>query len=141
MAEVRDVAEHILSRLGEISTLKLQKLVYYAQAWHLVWENRPLFASRIEAWANGPMCPDLYELHRGKYDISTVRGRSDRLSEDEAESVDAVVKFYKKYDGQQLSDLTHDEAPWQQARKGLEPLERGDKEITRASMKKYYASL
>ena len=52
-----------------MTTMKLQKLIYYSQAWSLVWDEKPLFAERIEAWANGPVCPDLYNLHRGRYTV------------------------------------------------------------------------
>lgn len=44
-----DVAAAILERTGPLDTFKLQKLVYYAQAWHLVWDNEPLFEEPIEA--------------------------------------------------------------------------------------------
>jgi len=59
MANVRDVAQYILGKVGQTSTWKLQKLVYYSQAWHSVWEDEPLFDAGIEAWANGPVCPEL----------------------------------------------------------------------------------
>lgn len=56
--KVNNVARYILERQeGRVSTMKLQKLVYYAQAWNLVWDEKPLFNSRIEAWANGPITP------------------------------------------------------------------------------------
>ena len=68
MANVNDVARYILERQGEnLSTMKLQKLVYYAQAWSLVWDEKPLFSSRFEAWANGPVCRELYNQHRGHF--------------------------------------------------------------------------
>ena len=68
MVTVFDVSKYIVDELGEISTWKLQKLVYYCQAWSLVWDERPLFGSSIEAWANGPpACRDLYSLHKGQY--------------------------------------------------------------------------
>jgi len=54
---VIDVSRYILERMGEMTAMKLQKLCYYAQAWSLVWDERPLFDERIEAWANGPVCP------------------------------------------------------------------------------------
>ena len=53
MATVFDVAAYILKQRGEITTMKLQKLVYYCQAWHLVWEDEPLFRERIFATATG----------------------------------------------------------------------------------------
>src|SRR5665213_2316970 len=61
LASVDDVAAAILKRTGAIDTFKLQKLVYYCQAWHLVWDGVPLFKARIEAWANGPVVPKLYQ--------------------------------------------------------------------------------
>lgn len=66
--KVNNVARYILERKGgHMSTMKLQKLVYYTQAWSLVWDEKPLFDSRIEAWANGPIIPDLYDQHRGLF--------------------------------------------------------------------------
>ena len=73
---VVDVARYILDTLGEMTTWKLQKLCYYAQAWSLVWDDSPLFEDRIEAWANGPVVPALYEQHRGQYYIQTIIGGS-----------------------------------------------------------------
>jgi hypothetical protein len=55
-ATVFDVAAYILEKKGEMSAWRLQKLVYYSQAWSLVWDERPLFDEPIQAWANGPVC-------------------------------------------------------------------------------------
>ena len=57
MANVFDAAAYILEKQGAMTAMMLQKLVYYAQAWSLVWDQRPLFGNKIEAWANGPVCP------------------------------------------------------------------------------------
>ena len=70
MANVKDVAAYILEKLGEITAMKLQKLAYYSQAWSLVWDEKLLFPERIEAWANGPVVPDLYEAHKGVFKLS-----------------------------------------------------------------------
>lgn len=67
MIAVVDIAEYILERQGPMTTMKLQKLVYYSQAWHLAWDGEPLFEARIEAWANGPVVPELHALHKGKF--------------------------------------------------------------------------
>ena len=141
MASVHDVAECILSQTGRITTWKLQKLVYYAQAWHLVWDEEPLFNEPIEAWANGPVCPDLYKTHRRAFIVSTVRAQADRLTDSERESVEVVVTHYKKFTGQELSDLTHSEPPWQEARKGLTPKQRGGRVISHQSLAEYYGAL
>ncbi len=54
---VESVAAYILSQHGKLSAMKLQKLVYYCQAWSLVWDEAPLFQEQIQAWANGPVVP------------------------------------------------------------------------------------
>jgi hypothetical protein len=64
------VAEAILEHFDKpISTMKLQKLVYFAQGWSLGLTGKPLFDDESEAWASGPASPALYGLHRGEYSI------------------------------------------------------------------------
>lgn len=142
MATVHDVAAYILEKQGEMTAMKLQKLVYYSQAWSLVWDEEPLFPERIEAWANGPVVPALYELHRGQFKLSEwPQGNPETLTPDQKETIDEVLKFYGPRPSQWLSDLTHRELPWIEARRGLGPSERGSREITYASMAEYYGSL
>ncbi len=142
MASVHDVAAYILEKKGRMTTMKLQKLVYYSQAWSLVWDENPLFPERIEAWASGPVVPDLFRHHKGKFDVdSWPKGKAKHLKKFEQETIDAVLGFYGDKPSQWLSDLTHAEAPWKEARKGLFPTERGSEEITHASMMEYYSSL
>jgi uncharacterized phage-associated protein len=57
-----EVALYILSKQGPMTGTKLAKLLYYSQAWHLVWHGEPLFGDRIEAWAGGPMFPGLWDV-------------------------------------------------------------------------------
>lgn len=144
MATVFDVAKYILKETGPLSTMKLQKLVYYAQAWSLVWDDAPLFHEKIEAWANGPVAPSLFELHKGRYNVrSNFFRKADisSLSENQKDTVDRVVDFYGDKSAQWLSDLTHSEAPWVDARRGIPDGERGSSEITWESMAEYYGSL
>ena len=141
MASVHDVAAYILNNTGPMTAMKLEKLVYYCQAWSLVWEERPLFRERIEAWAAGPVVPALYYHHRGQFEVNGWNGNPSALSQQQLETIDAVLKFYAAHTSQWLSDLTHREEPWIKARTGLASLERGNREITHASMHEYYASL
>lgn len=137
-----DVANYILAKLGRLSTLKLQKLVYYAQAWSLVWDEEPLFLDKIEAWASGPVIKRLYNAHRGKYAISRIpNGDARKLKSYQRETINAILRFYGDKPPQWLSDLSHMEDPWKNARKGLSLGERGNAEITRAAMLEYYGSL
>lgn len=142
MASAHDVARYILRELSPLSTIKLQKLVYYSQAWHLVWEDEPLFPERIEAWANGPVIPDLFREHRGEFQRrSWKKGSVQNLTDEERESIDAVLTHYGPHGAFYLSELTHREPPWKEARQGLPPGARGSNEITQASLAEYYGSL
>lgn len=142
MATVFDVAAYILRQRGEMTAMKLQKLVYYSQAWALVWDERPLFHERVEAWANGPVCPDLYKAHAGAFNLRQIPyGDPNVLRPAERETVDAVLGYYGDKSSQWLSDLTHAEAPWIDARDGAAPGERCTNEISHAAMAEYYGSL
>lgn len=143
MATVFDVAAYILERCGSMSAMKLQKLCYYAQAWSLVWDDEPLFAEDIEAWTNGPVIPKLYQKHKGTFKIEqgTIGGDSSSLAKSQKETIDAVCDGYFELNAQQLSDLTHSEAPWRNARRKLNNFERGHEVISLADMSEYYSSL
>lgn len=142
MATAHDAAAYILEQQGEMTAMKLQKLVYYAQAWSLVWDEQPLFRERIEAWANGPVVPALYRHHKGQFRVRTwSRGNPARLTEKQRQTIDAVLGFYGDRTSQWLSDLTHREQPWLDARKGLQPGEAGVREIPHSAMAEYYSSL
>ena len=139
---VFDVAAYILKKMEPMTTMKLQKLVYYSQAWSLVWDEEPLFQENIEAWANGPVVRDLFDYHRGMYEISEMPiGNPRLLNQEQQETVDAVLDYYGDKSAQWLIELTHMEDPWKQARKGLPPLERGNRVIPLDAMADYYSSL
>lgn len=139
MVSAHDVAAYILSKRGSMSTMKLQKLVYYSQAWHLVWAEEPLFGEQIEAWANGPVAPDLFREHKGRFSVATwPKGDPANLDKAQAGTVDAVLGTYGPLTGRKLSYLTHSEDPWLNARKGYGPTDLCHVEITPDVMRDYY---
>lgn len=141
MRTVYDVAAYILRKSGSMGPLKLEKLVYYAQAWSLVWDGRAIYPEDIEAWKYGPVVPDLWKQHPKYPTISEIPlGRPGALTESERETIDAVLAFYGLRDDMWLSDLTHREEPWRRARKNLRPDEHGSDVITCESMKEYYGA-
>ncbi|PBJ02107.1 Panacea domain-containing protein [Pseudomonas sp. ACN5] len=113
-----DVAEYFLileGEDGEISNLKLQKLVYYAQGFSLALMGRPLFQERIEAWMHGPVVPDLY--HRfSKYGSNSIPPSNkfdpSIFSRDQLRLIEEVFDVYGQYSAWKLRQLTHEEAPW-----------------------------
>lgn len=147
MAQIEDVAAYILQKCGQMTAMKLQKLAYYSQAWHLVWTETPLFDNRIEAWANGPVVRELYNLHRGRFSLSGPAdipgGDPSTLTDEERATVDVVLGAYADKSAHWLSELTHNEDPWRNARKraGLNDHERGNAVISVDSMFEYYDSL
>lgn len=144
MPSAHDVASYILHKQDEMSTWKLQKLVYYAQAWSLVWDDEmPLFSESIQAWANGPVCPTLYQTHKGKFAVEKPWPKGDwkTLTPSQRGTIDAVLKYYGKHTGQWLRELTHREDPWKKARKGLPAGASSQTVITPESMALYYGSL
>ncbi|HUT99751.1 MAG TPA: type II toxin-antitoxin system antitoxin SocA domain-containing protein [bacterium] len=142
MATVFDAAAYILRKTGEITTMRLQKLAYYCQAWSLVWDDAPLFNERIEAWTFGPVIPNLYKRHKGMFVIKEcLDGNTINLSSIQKETIDAVLSFYGKKHTQWLVDLSHSEDPWKKAREGLAPTEHSNNEITLESMKEYYTRI
>lgn len=144
MATVFDVAKYVLDRCGSLTTMKLQKLVYYCQAWSLAWDEKPLFNENFEAWANGPVCPQLFEMHRHLFVVEKTLfdDMTDyEFSEEQLETMDAVLRDLKDKSPQWLSDLTHSELPWREARAGCEPGERCNNVITKESMQLYYGGL
>ena len=122
--------------------MKLQKLLYYSQAWSLVWDEKPMFGERIEAWANGPVVPEIYSAHRGEFKVSSwTLGDSNNIEATEKDTINAVLTFYGDKPSQWLSDLTHREDPWRNARAGMLPGQRGNNVISLADMAEYYGGL
>lgn len=143
-AQAFDVAKYILENMGEMTTMKLQKLVYYSQAWSLVWEGEPIFPEDFEAWANGPVCPELFNAHRGLFRIDSgqlSKGNSSILNDFQRETIDSVLHFYGDKDAHWLSMLTHKERPWQEARKDVSEGDFCTETITKESMQDYYGGL
>ncbi|MCU7816541.1 MAG: DUF4065 domain-containing protein [Candidatus Thiodiazotropha sp. (ex Lucinoma kastoroae)] len=143
MVSALDVAEYILQQTGVVTTMKLQKLVYYCQAWSLVWDEKPMFKEDIEAWANGPVVRELYESHKGQFDVPKgfIGGDTSKLIDEQKETIDAVLTYYGLLTSQTLVNLTHAEDPWKDARKGIPETARSNNEISLASMAEYYGSL
>lgn len=141
MASVHDVAAYILDRQGEMTAWKLQKLVYYSQAWNLVWNDGPIFDEEIEAWANGPVVRELYDRHRGQFIVREWEGDPNQLDASEASTVESILDFYGEETGQWLSELTHLESPWKDAREGLPPGARSNVVISHGRMADYYGQI
>lgn len=125
-----------------ITHLKLQKLLYYAQAWCLVLLGKCMFKEEIQAWMHGPVVPEVYEEY-SKYGYQEIPKPDDCpiIKKEYEEVLEEVMQTYGIYQAKYLERLTHSEDPWKEAR-GKLPLEaRCDKPISTETMKKYYTRM
>ena len=140
MLTCHDIANYFLSLTDEdagdlISNLKLQKLVYYAQGYHVALFDHPLFNEPIHAWAHGPVIPDLYHRYKeyGAGAIPTLETFDfKKIPMDVKELLDEVYDVLGQFSAWKLRNMTHEETPW------LEAKDKPGNLITLASMQEYF---
>lgn len=160
---IKDVAEYTILRLIQngqsICPLKLQKILYYIQAWHMVYFGREktLFNEVPEAWVNGPVYRTIYEEFKsiGIYDQITLDNISTKkedlekntkeiyyelgLEKEQYQFLESIFKHYGSMSHDRLVFLTHSQLPWNKARKGLQPFEYTKEKINLDDMFEYYS--
>ncbi len=140
------VADYILCRVHEwedlITNLKLQKLVYYAQAWFLALYDQPLFDDRLEAWVHGPVQPALYQRFK-KYSWGPITEEvpCPDYTEDIKSHLEEILDIYGDLTAHHLERLVHQEDPWRKARGGLPPDAFCTDPLRHEDMKIFYRSL
>jgi uncharacterized phage-associated protein len=140
LASADDVAAALLLQVGRVTTKKLQKLVYYSQAWHLVFTGQPLFGDDIQAWVEGPVVPSLYRQHKRMYQVSEWKsGDPTALSDAEVNTIDWVLAKYGEFSAETLSRMTHLEVPWIVARGLAGHDERASTVISHDQMRSFYS--
>lgn len=139
MVTVFDVANWFLCKKS-FTHKQLQKLCYYAQAWHLALLDRALFNEDFQAWIHGPVCPALYPRYadNGWLPIEKFTGNEPKFADDSLQILNAVYLTYSDLSGAQLESLSHSELPWQIARGDIPPTEPSTNVISRDVMRKYY---
>ena len=126
MLTCHDVGKYFLALTDEeagdlISNLKLQKLVYYAQGYHLAIYGKPLFPEKIEAWTHGPVVPDLYHKYK-KYDADPIPKPRNFSLKKYTKSIcgllDEIYKVFGQFSAWKLRNMTHSDKPWIDASPG-----------------------
>jgi uncharacterized phage-associated protein len=145
--EVAAFLVHLASAEEEpefLPSLRLNRLLYYCQGWHLATQGRPLFPDRIEAWATGPVVPVVFEALRGR-DWFPIRAEdlppSDALNSEEENLVARVWETYKDHTGGSLSELACAEEPWRRARNGSSPAARSGAELTAEALQACFTTV
>lgn len=146
VATPNDISDYLLAEArvrGDLLTnLKLQKLLYYAQAWHLVHFEKPIFSEDFEAWVHGPVL--LSQYHRF---LSATWGpivEPVALPSLNAELTDHLYEMLNVFGSESaiaLELMTFEEAPWKTARQNLAPYEECHNVISKESMAEFYRSL
>lgn len=138
--EVANYFIHLANETGSyISNLKLQKLVYYAQAWHLAIYGIPLFEEDFEAWVHGPVIPALYRQYR-EFSWKPILKDVDKpsFSSDVLKFLQELAEVYFGCDAYELERMTHQEDPWIRARGELPIDATSNAIISKESMREYY---
>ena len=107
--------DSVIEGQGELmSNMKLQKMLYYEQGFHLAVFGTPLFEEDIEAWMYGPVVPAVYEVYKdyGYNGIDPGKVEEVSLSDREQALFDEVYKVYGAYSAIGLMNMTHRESPW-----------------------------
>jgi uncharacterized phage-associated protein len=124
-----------------LTHLRLQKLLYYAQGWSLALRGKSLFSSRIEAWKHGPVVRSVYRVF-ADYDWQPIHPggvpEAEGLTAEEQDFLVALWERYKPFSASKLREMTHAEAPWCDARNGLDPLDEGNAEITEDALSRHF---
>lgn len=139
-----DIAKKIVAVSAEhgdlVTNLKLQKLLYYTDAWYMVNHQKSLFAEDFQAWIHGPVIPSVYH-HFKKYmsgPIDPVKG-SVRIDPAVSNHILDILETFGGYSALQLEIMTHQEDPWRIARGGLPADQSSANIISKESICKYYS--
>lgn len=141
---------------GELITNKrLQKLLYYVEAWNLVYD-KSLIDEDFEAWVHGPVIPSVYQQFKqfgyapivnkySKGESSSTKLekllKNPALKSKSKDILFSVLDDYAQYNSFQLEWLSHSEKPWLEAREGVGMLDHCSNIISKETMKEYYSSL
>lgn len=127
-----------------ITHLKLQKLVYYAQAWSIAILNKPLFDEDLEAWAHGPVAPSIWtKLNKhGWNSLEFDCLKSTATFPKKTESLlSEIQRIYGALTAKTLENLTHQELPWKESRAGLAPEAKSNNPISKKTMGEFYNAI
>jgi len=134
------VADYLVALAHErgesVNNLKLQKLLYYAQAWHLALHDEPLFPEKLQAWIYGPAIPSVYWRFDGfGWHQIPAPAAEPVLDPSTRGFLDELAADYMPLEEWRLEEMTRRESPWLKARAGLLPHEPCEREIAECDIR------
>lgn len=146
MITAKKVARYVIKFFQEredlITNLRLQKLLYYIQGWHLGLHGKPLFEEDFQAWVHGPVQPAVYsEYKHYRWNPISEEIPDIDLPENVCTHIEDVLKVFGIKTAYELERMTHHEQPWLIARGTLDHTELCVNTITKSSMQSYFSGL
>lgn len=151
LLDVKLLCDYIVERGGKMAHLKLQKLLYYVQAFHLAWFDRPLIEDDFQAWLHGPVCRRVFDQFKQKsllyIEFIYIRADGEKspaeilprlVNEDQLILINLIIDNYVKLTAAELEELTHSDAPWIDARIGYAEKDHCEEVISKESMRWFY---
>lgn len=139
---------YIFKTAEEVTPLALQKMLYFIQGIYMVLFGVELFSEDCEAWAHGPVFREVYDVFKNfKYNpiddtrFSMFQNRFSELSDNVKQVINLVVESFGMYSGKTLEQITHNEAPWKDARANCLPDEPSNEVISKEAIKKYFSEV
>ena len=141
-----EVAKYIIAKFHEsedlITNMKVQKLLYYVQGWHLGLYGNPAFAEEFQAWVHGPVQNEVYQEYKNfQWNPINKAVKKPKFEQPLQDHIEDVLDCYGGDTAYALELITHKELPWLEARKGLAPEEKGNNSISTNIMKSYFSKL
>lgn len=143
----RYIVPYVISSGHSINHLKLQKLIYYVDAWHYAILEQPLIRDEFEAWMHGPVVRRVWDFYKGEsclYNDITVADPLDIgtiVNEEQVEVINDILDEYGNKTAYHLECLTHSEKPWKVARTGYDSSDKCTEIIPKGLMRDYYQGL
>ena len=149
---ITDLTDFIIMSLcgkaERISMMKMHKLLYYVQAWHLAFFGEVLFRDEFQAWIHGPVSVNLMHRFSAVNQLYSFIGMEDVMAEFTPDILTKAAKLhiqnildsYGSLSGMQMSDMSKAEEPWIEARGSCRPAERCEVIINEITMQRFYSS-
>ncbi len=138
-------AEYILHKSEEINHLKVQKILYFLEGYHLAVFGKSLIEGQFQAWKYGPVVPEVYQQYKTNsilYNNIKKQELSDcfvcGLSGEQLWLVNYVIDVCNKFDADMLRDITHQQIPWVDARQGLNENENSNRIISKKQIQQWF---
>ncbi|HYI71433.1 MAG TPA: type II toxin-antitoxin system antitoxin SocA domain-containing protein [Skermanella sp.] len=148
MLTADDVTDYLLSKEIKangkgITNLDVQKILYFAQGWHLAINGERLFQEELRAWVHGPVVPEIYfrlaQYEKYPIPVTEVRGDPVRdLPEAVRNFLDQIWTKYSALRTGKLVDLTHEQAPWRNARGNTEARQKSEEPLSSSDMMEFF---